>query len=166
MKKIFLIISVILLTLLKVLGQDEVVILKNKISGKEKIIREGKLIKVTSIDGRISKGRLAIINDSDILIGSDTLGIDKLVELGTKFSLSLIVGVLLFSYGLISTYVGVAAIVSATGDMAGLAYYLGTLEILQGLIVGTAGIFIESMWIKYKKDQFDFYISKITPKCK
>ncbi|MGC6470356.1 MAG: hypothetical protein ACON4E_03690 [Flavobacteriales bacterium] len=57
------------------------ILLKNKKSGLEKPIKEGKRIRLKTTNDKKIKGRFTILNDSTIFIKKDTLALSEIVKI-------------------------------------------------------------------------------------
>jgi len=71
-------------TLINGYGQNDILVLKNRISGKEKIINQGRRIKINSFDGKEYIGKLEIKNDTNIIIGNNQVALNKIKEIDIK----------------------------------------------------------------------------------
>lgn len=56
-------------------------LLKNEKSSTEKVIKEGKRIRLKTTNGKKIKGRYIILNDSTIFIKKDTLALSQIVKI-------------------------------------------------------------------------------------
>jgi hypothetical protein len=102
--------------------QENYITLKNSIENAPKKIYEGKTIKIVNKDGKPVTGVLIIIDDWTLSVGSDTINICSIKEIGIKPKITRIVGL---------TLVGVSAVI-LTGSVVAIIY--GGYGIISGLI--------------------------------
>jgi hypothetical protein len=162
MKIIFLTACIIISSILNVCGQNDVLILKKKKSGKEKIIQEGKRIKIITDSARIIKGKFDIVNDSILVIEKDTVDIKDIAKIRAKPIGSYIAGGLLTGGGIALTATGSVIIVQAALTEEYMIMVLGLLAgssmIVVGVPIAVSGVLVMTIGKKYTREKWDFRI--------
>jgi hypothetical protein len=167
MKNAFLLFGIILTLIVKGYSQNNVLVIKNKTTGKERILHEGKRLKVVYIDGAKYRGTLKIncdsnlVSGSGIMIGKDKLNLDKVRMIKEQPLSSKIIGGVLIGISAVFVTLGIGVIINTWGETPEHEippYVEGLASIAGGVIIGTAGLLIISGGKKYSADKWDFYI--------
>lgn len=172
MRKIILFLIIFFITVINSFGQDDGLLLKERKSGKEIIIKQGYRLKIKYYDGRVYKGKLKILNDTNIMIGNNEIAINKIEKIDVKPLILNISGGLLLSGGLVITTGGIilAGIsVQVLGLIAlegvGELGYIGIPLLIGGIIITTVGIItivkgIKNLcsWKEFRVYDWDFTI--------
>jgi hypothetical protein len=161
MKTTTLIICIIICSIVNGFGQNDVLVLKKKMNGKEKIIREGKRIKTITNSDRILKGKFEIINDSSLVIKSDTLDVSDIVKIRTKSIASYITGGLLTGGGGLITTLGSLLVSQASSEGFMLAFFyvvIGLPVIGVGVMTTIGGVLVLTIGKIYTNKKWDFGI--------
>lgn len=173
--KIILLYTVILTSIINGYGQNKELVLKNKITEKEKIISEGKRIKVIFNSGRVIKGKF-IINDTSRLKGNneilitihtsdniykENVNINSIASIKVTSLTRNIIGGIITGIGMAPVVYGVAAMSSSAAQNPD----AGALIVAEGLIVTLGGTLITVIGITtwtggkyYNRDDWEFSI--------
>ncbi len=135
-------------------GQN-VLVFTNKKNGKEKIIKQGKKIKIFTKSDSVYKGFFTIKNDSLSIIDKK-FSLDD-IEMIRKVSTEakVIGGALTVVGGLASIF-----LVATTIQMGYYGVYLYTLDYLV-ILVATKGILMLTKGISYKKPKWDYSVRTV-----
>ena len=136
MKTFALITFVLLLLHYEVSGQGSALILVKTKNGFERTFKEGKMVKAVLMNSKVFKGIMAVVNDSCITLGTDTIRLSQVERFRIKSSANFISGTLIIGAGMLGTAIGVNMI--AGGVAAG--EYAAFLGILLGLHLATVGV--------------------------
>lgn len=141
------------LLLLNVYSQEKVLVLTDRYSKGEKVITGGKRLKVVSTKDEIYQGKLAFVDRPDdsvytkIIVGTDTLDLDKIKVIKRKSPLALTIpGYLLTTGGGGGTIFGiyVLATASSAGEWSDLVSIIGGSITAGGILVTAVGILLVS----------------------
>ncbi len=142
------------------LAQRPVLLMQKIKNGKEKVVRQATKIKVKDREGNEYKGRLAIVDDSVLVISGVGIPISDIVEV-RKVSLGskILGGVLAGTAGLFTAYgaYGIIVLVSEGGLGSVFAIILAIPVVLAALLTGS-GILIMSSGKRYKNSKWKFSI--------
>lgn len=100
----------LLLTTISLFAQQKELLLKNRHTQYERFIEAGSKISVSTLPGKFIKGKLNILNDSTIILGSDTINIKTVITIKyTRSILSKITNGILFTGGSFFAYAGISS---------------------------------------------------------
>lgn len=173
-RKIIVLSLVLLALLVNVHGQNKVLVLKNKITGKERIIPEGKRIKVVFNNGDVIKGKV-IINDATRLKGNNEILINNTLNSIYKEKVNInsivyikvpslarnIIGGIITGIGVYPIFVGVT-LMSSVGaqdpDWGGLVTFIGFVTAFGGALTSGIGIITWTGGKQYNRDDWEYII--------
>jgi hypothetical protein len=160
--KTTLLLSLLLLGILHVsYGQDDQLLLKKKNSHKEKVLTEGKSIRIITMEKQTLKGRFEIISDSLLTIAGDTVATNEIQRIRTKSLGGKITGGILSGGGGIITTFG-AIIIITTFSAEGLAPLVGILIGIPltgvGIVIATTGVLVLSIGKNYRHTKWNYEI--------
>jgi len=162
MKTKLLFLGITLFSMINVFSQNEVLILKKKKNDKEKLVQEGKKIKLITFDDQRLEGKFDITNDSVLVFEGDSLLLSEIDVIRTKSLASKIIGGSLAGGGALVT-TGGALIVINTFAEGGLAVIVGIVLGIPittvGVIVTTSGVLLATIGKKHKSKKWDFDIA-------
>jgi hypothetical protein len=110
MRKILFIFNIIGLTLINGYCQHGEILLKNKISNKEQIIKEGKKVSIVCKDSKIMIGRFHILNDSVIFIDNESCSINEIIQINKGSLGAETTGMILTCVDGLATYLSLSSI--------------------------------------------------------
>jgi len=134
---------------------EQILVFKNKLTGKEFVIKEKTKLLAKNNEGKSFHGRLKIINDSVIIIGKDTSLLAAITIFKSKNASSELTAVLLIVSGILIMVPSLFGSVSPHPVSNGSGGF-----IVLGFLFTSIGTILESIWIPYKKDTYEFYIRK------
>jgi hypothetical protein len=161
MKPTILVLALIVFTFRSTLGQADQLVLKRKSDGKERILNEGKSVKVVTLNHKELNGAFEIINDSLLTIGHDTLVLSDIDRIRTKSKGAKITGGILTGSGGFITLSGTFLLLKsfAEGGLAPIAGILiGIPMITIGILITTPGILFLTVGKKYKHEKWDYRV--------
>ncbi len=156
----------LLLSLLAVqplVAQQQVLVISRVDNGKEKIIKQGTIIKAADREGNWYKGRFAILQDSLLVIEGKGVPLSQIVEI-RKATLGIkILGGALSTLAGVSTIFGGYAIVRLLAE-GGLGVLLAAILVvpvtITALLTG-AGFLIMNWGKRYKMPKWEFRIDSL-----
>jgi|WetSurMetagenome_2_1015567.scaffolds.fasta_scaffold00609_5 hypothetical protein len=155
--------SILLVTLIfasDAFGQSRSLVLTRRKTKAETEITEGKIITITDISGQRFKGHFKILNDSEIIIKSDTISVEQIVKLRIKLIDTVIPGLGMSAVGIMGSGLGIFLISLTSGE----AVTLGLIAIDCGVAIFTAGFIglasVGVTWVligkKYTSEKWEF----------
>ena len=164
MKTFALITFVLLLLHYEVSGQGSALILVKTKNGFERAYKEGKMVKAVLMNGEVFKGIMAVVNDSCITLGTDTIRLSQVERFRIKSSSNFISGTLIIGAGVLGTVIGVNLI--AGGAAAG--EYAAFFGMLFGLPMATVGVMTAGAGLavilagkKYTRHKWQFSVNQV-----
>lgn len=143
-KTIMMFFSLLVVNLL--FAQERAIKITNEISGKERIIKENKRIRFTTVDGQKVSGRF-MIEEESIIIREERFELTNIQKIKRNpLSLSIATDVVLIGVGTVTIFVGIASAAWTTKAVYGLLAIPGA-----GIIY--AGIKSPNFLKGYQKDQ-------------
>ncbi|GEM_PF-1309414 len=143
-------------------AQNEVLMLKKKNTGKEKVIHEGKRIKVRTVTGLTVKGRLGITAGDSIALNQDTMALSQIERIRTKSAGSLAVGSVVTGAGALMTTGGAVIFAQSLSQNVMIliiyGFIIGGAMMTYGTILTASGILILTIGKKYHSSKWDFQI--------
>lgn len=141
-------------------AQRPVLLLHKIKNGKEKEVRQGEMVRVKDREGNTFKGRMAIVNDSVVVIGGVGFAVQDIVELRkTTLTAKILGGLLAGTAGLataLGTY-GIIGLISEGGFASVFAIILAVPVAVAALLTGT-GLLIMSSGRRYINSKWIFSI--------
>ena len=162
MKTLLIVSVIILFSIMNTYGQNNELILKKEKNNKEKIIREGKKIKVITFNDQKIAGSFEICGDSVLIIKKDSLLLSEIKIIRTISLASKISGGTLAGVGGIFTLGGALLTIKgfADGGLAVIgAVFLGIPITTVGIIVITTGILMATTGKKHKSKNWDYSVA-------
>jgi hypothetical protein len=148
-------------------SQNKVLDLKNKTNNKERIVKEGRKIKVFTVWGTTYKGRLDIISSDAIALQQDTIAIDEIARIRAKSTGAKVAGGLTTGLGAALFSGGIVVLVETFSQnvfiITVLGLVVGGAMITYGAILIPTGILILTIGKKYSRDKWDFQIVQYAP---
>jgi len=136
MKTITIIASALLFLHLHVAGQGSALILVKASNGSERTYYEGKIVKAVLVNGEVFKGVIAVVNDSCIALGQDTIRLSQVERFRIKSTANSISGGMIIGAGVLGTFIGINMITESAAA-GGYAAFFG---VLFGLPLATVGV--------------------------
>ena len=141
-------------------AQRPVLLMHNTKNGKEKLVRQAEKIRVKDREGKEYKGRMAILDDSVLVIAGVGIALSEIVEV-RKVSLGakILGGLLAGTAGVTTAYGAYAIIVllSEGGFASVFAIILAVPVVLAAVLTGT-GLLIMNSGRRYKNPKWSFSI--------
>jgi hypothetical protein len=141
-------------------SQNEVLTLTKKKTGKEKILVQGKKIKIYTDDGKMMKGYFSIKGDSIVILSKGVASVENIVQIN-RISLGqkLVGGTLTALGGGVSLIgaVGIAEIVKDGGFAIIALVVLAPLEAVS-ILTAAGGVIILVGGKRYKSTKWDYKI--------
>ncbi|PKP22345.1 MAG: hypothetical protein CVU05_04325 [Bacteroidetes bacterium HGW-Bacteroidetes-21] len=135
--------------------------LKNKSSGKESILEEGKRVRIFPKEGYNFVGNITLPDTTHIIIDGDTLLLSDIEKIRTKSLGSIIAGSVLTLVGTGSAGLG-SLIIASTFAKGGLVVLLGIILggplIVVGVPLAIAGVLFLSIGKNYKREKWNYKI--------
>ena len=138
MKTKLLLLGMALFLIMPAFGQNEVLVLKKKSNDKEKLVQEGRKIKIITSDKQKIEGNFDIQNDSILICNGDSLSLSEIEIIRTKSHATKIIGSSVAGIGAFTT-TGGALIVITTFAKGGLAPIVG---VFLGIPITTIGVIV------------------------
>lgn len=172
MKNFILISSILTVAIFSTISQENILILKNRVTQKEKELEESKKIWVTTNDNKFFKDTFKILDSTHILIQADTLALSDIKVIGFRTPANKIIGASLIvigaigiGYGLYMAGVGIwYAVNFGLSNEFGLLYCVFMVD---GVFLTSISSPIEILGIKlvsihknFEKQEWDFVIRK------
>jgi hypothetical protein len=161
----FIILAFIFLTS-GVFGQSEVLVLTKIKNNKQKIVKEGKRIKVHTVHGYNLHGDFQILDDKHIAIGRDTLALFEIDKIKVKSRESIIIGGVLTGGG-VATIIGGSVMLYQTKTMdewtALFPTIFGILLIGAGVLPIGPGVLLLLIGHQYKREKWKYSILTLKP---
>ncbi len=143
------------------LAQRPVLLMHNVKNGKEKVVRQADMIRVKDREGNTYKGRMAIVNDSLLVIGASGIAIQDVVEVRkVTLAAKILGGLLAGTAGLATAYgaYGIIVLISEGGFAMVFAIILAVPVAIAAILTGT-GLLIMNSGRRYKNSKWNFSIA-------
>lgn len=145
-------------------SQENVLLLQKKSSSKEKVINEGKKIRVYTTDDNILKGKITIHGDSALVFNGDTVLLEDIAKIRTKSLATQIFGGTLAGLGGLTTLAGgmIWAQAMADGGWAVLVGVMFGIPVTSvGVLATTTGVIFLTVGKKYRSKKWDYRIKQL-----